>query len=195
MSHRKAISSLCFKGCSSVSTGILSQKLKDVSFFHGYLLGKIAFSFCCVILHCSYILWRHYLTNGASEGDSVNLHMLFWLIFSEISIMFILLPTGIISLSSPGSPRSGVRCLLTPVGSVSACVRYWCAQVGFGYRIAGFGLACDDRNFSHCGCTLFCDSVAWTLQWSVLSLPVQQLIPVGAPVFPGREEGGECLSC
>lgn len=27
-------------------------------------------------------------------------------------------------------------------------------------------------------------------QWSVLPLPVQQLIPVWAPVFPGREESG-----
>lgn len=27
-------------------------------------------------------------------------------------------------------------------------------------------------------------------QWSLLPLPVQQLIPVGAPELPGREEGG-----
>lgn len=106
--------------------------------------GELHFlSVVTVILHCSYILWRHYLTNGVSEGDSVNLHMLFWLVFSEISIM---LQTGINTLSSPGSPRNGVRCLLTPMGSVGACVSYWCAQGSFSYRIVDFGLAYDDRN-------------------------------------------------
>lgn len=78
------------------------------------------------------------------------------------------------------------------------------------------GLACDDWNnrpnmaisiFSHCGSTLFCDAVLRALQygcvskgcpgdlWSVLPLPVQQLIPVVAPLFPGMEESGACLGC
>lgn len=124
--------------------------------------GELHFlSVVTVILHCSYILWRYYLTNGVSGGDSVNLHMLFWLVFSEISIR---LQTGINTLSSPGSPRSGVRCCLTPVGSVSARVSYRCAQGSFGYRKADFGLAYDDRSFSHCGSALFRDSVLWPLQ-------------------------------
>lgn len=50
--------------------------------------GKLHFlSVVAVILHCSHIWWRYYLTNGISDGDSVNLHMPFWLVFSEISIM------------------------------------------------------------------------------------------------------------
>lgn len=56
ISHQQAISSLSFKGCSPVSTGILSQKLQDVSFFHGSLLGEIAFSFCC---GCHFTLQPH----------------------------------------------------------------------------------------------------------------------------------------
>lgn len=58
MSHQKAISSLHFKGRLPVSTGILSEKLQDVSFFHASLLGKIAFSFCC---DCHFTLQLHFV--------------------------------------------------------------------------------------------------------------------------------------
>lgn len=50
--------------------------------------GKLHFlSVVTVILHCSYILCRYYLTNGVSDRDSVNLHVHFWLVCSEISII------------------------------------------------------------------------------------------------------------
>lgn len=54
---------------------------------------------------------------------------------------------------------------------------------------------------------LFCGSVLWALHrgcvsrgcpgdlWPVLPLPMQQLIPVVAPLFLGMEESGSCLGC
>lgn len=155
-----------------------------MSFFHGSLLGRIAFSFCCdchFTLH--YILWRYCLTNGVGDGDPVNLHVLFWLAFTEISIM---MQTGINTLSSSWSPRSGVRCSLTPQGSVSACVSY------FGYRTADFGLAYDDRNFSHCASTLFCDSVLWTL--CLQGLPWRSVVCAASASAAANPSAGPCVS-
>lgn len=132
MSHQKAISSLHSKGCSPLSTGILSQKLQDVSFFMVLYWGELAFSFCC---DCHFTLQLHFVEVLSHKWSfrrraSESPHALLACLHRD---QHHVANRDKHPLPSPWSPRSGVRCLLTPTGAVSACMSYWCAQGSFGY--------------------------------------------------------------